>query len=1173
MPTDTPSIYPVKSDEPEAALGTANGTQPATGEATVDTPSDRQDNRNGDCYTPQKIQITHRPTAFQWFYDLPVSDKQLIGLFASKAISVIGFIGISLWLLSLMSHRQLADQSVSELSATVRNLSNDVGGTIAPNDEILRAAERYAESSGFSDRIIIQEDIQPVLRAAMRSERLEYVALVGTDFKVIASGGADRSGDSFNPDNLVSNALTEGRSQRATSLLSLEALQQVGVSIPSNAEAAALVRYSVTPIFASDNPESEAVARGEVIGALVTGDKIDSESPLVASALTQFPTGFSAIYRRDPEDSLTLVGRSSGADIVAAESATEYDNLSFLTQALEAAPAVISKQFQRSDGDGAAFQGNRYTVAATAIVNRNNEPIGVVVRGLPEAGIGQRLRQAIWLQLGVAVLALLTDVIIARLLGRSIVRPVRNLQAATEKFALGDRTARADVFATDEVGWVATAFNGLAESVSSSESYLRFQSETQTRSAQRSHLLSALTSQVRQAADMSTILDTAVARARELLEVDRVIVYRFAAGYGGGDVLAESVGKGWEKAKGEHLEDPMLPGSVARFMTGQISYIENIETADLSDCHCRLLRSLEVKANMVSPIIVGEDLVGLLCAHQCSHPRQWQAEEISMMQQISTQIGYALAQSRLLQNQGQAVKQEQQLTHLVTQIRETSDREKIFRIVTREVKSTIGSNRVIIYTFDREWKGTIVAEAVDPQWPQTIGSEIADPCFADSYVEQYRTGRVKATADIYQAGLTACHLGQLEPFKVRANLVAPIVVEDRLLGLLIAHECEGPRNWSELTTGFMRRAATQLGYALEQAEATVQKEQALAQTEALSEERFQRQELLQSQLLNLLSDVEAAADGNLTVRADVSAGEIGTVADFFNVIVENLRQIVTQVKQSAQQVNASLGENESAIRTLADEALQQAEQTTLTLHSISTMTTSIQQVAQQAQAAAAVAKTASETATAGEEAMDLTVSNIMALRQTVGQTAKKVKRLGESSQQITKAVMLINQISQQTNLLAINAGIEAARAGEDGQGFAAVAEEVGELATRSASATEEIERIVETIQRETLDVVEAIERSTTQVVEGTRRVEDAKTSLSQILVGSQKMDELARMISEATSSQVETSATVSQLMAEIAQLSQRTSASSRQASEALQQTVAISQSLQNQVATFVVTEE
>jgi methyl-accepting chemotaxis protein len=200
--------------------------------------------------------------------------------------------------------------------------------------------------------------------------------------------------------------------------------------------------------------------------------------------------------------------------------------------------------------------------------------------------------------------------------------------------------------------------------------------------------------------------------------------------------------------------------------------------------------------------------------------------------------------------------------------------------------------------------------------------------------------------------------------------------------------------------------------------------------------------------------------------------------------------------------------------------------------------------------------------------MDLTVQNILSLREIIGDTSKKVKRLGESSQQISKAVSLINQIAMQTNLLAINAGIEAARAGEEGQGFAVVAEEVGELASRSADATKEIERIVETIQRETAEVVEAMDQSTTEVVAGTRLVEDAKHNLGRILDVSQQIDTLVRSISDATVSQVEISATVTQLMQGIAQESSRTSQSSREISTSLRETVDVARSLQATVGTF-----
>lgn len=202
--------------------------------------------------------------------------------------------------------------------------------------------------------------------------------------------------------------------------------------------------------------------------------------------------------------------------------------------------------------------------------------------------------------------------------------------------------------------------------------------------------------------------------------------------------------------------------------------------------------------------------------------------------------------------------------------------------------------------------------------------------------------------------------------------------------------------------------------------------------------------------------------------------------------------------------------------------------------------------------------------------MDLTVQNILCLRETVGDTAKKVKRLGESSQQISRVVSLINQIATQTNLLAINASIEAARAGEEGQGFALVAEEVGELAIRSASATQEIEQIVANIQRETNTVVLAMEVGNSQVMEGTQIVEEAKQSLGQILEVSRKIDFLLQSISTATASQLQTSQAVSELMQDIAAIGQRTSESSHVVSKSLHQTVEISQQLQKTITTFKV---
>jgi methyl-accepting chemotaxis protein PixJ len=526
----------------------------------------------------------------------------------------------------------------------------------------------------------------------------------------------------------------------------------------------------------------------------------------------------------------------------------------------------------------------------------------------------------------------------------------------------------------------------------------------------------------------------------------------------------------------------------------------------------------------------------------------------------------------LLKKQELDTERARNLSDITLKMRQTLKADDIFKTAVREIRQTINTDRVVFYQFDlKTLEGTIVSESVVAGFPRMMGVEIDDPCFRDRHAETYKDGRVRAINNIYEDPSlknAACYIKMLEKFAVKANLVAPVIKQGQLMGLLIAHHCDSPRFWQPSDIDMFKQLATQIGYALEQAQLLEAIEKGRTIAERSTEEERNQKEALQMQLLELLSEVEGAASGDLTVRADVTAGEIGTVADFFNSIIESLREIVTQVKDTATKVNLSIGENSGAISQLTDEALEQSAEINRTLDAVDMMTHSMQAVAQNAQQAADVANTARSTATKSGQAMDLTVQNILNLRETIGETAKKVKRLGESSQQISRVVALINQISMQTNLLAINAGIEAARAGEEGQGFVVVAEEVGELAARSAAATKEIEQIVENIQRETTEVVQAMELGTSQVVEGTRIVEDAKLSLSQILEVSRQIDALVQSISNATTSQVQTSGTVSQLMKHIAAIAQRTSASSRQVSESLQETVEYSQQLQATVGTF-----
>ncbi len=511
----------------------------------------------------------------------------------------------------------------------------------------------------------------------------------------------------------------------------------------------------------------------------------------------------------------------------------------------------------------------------------------------------------------------------------------------------------------------------------------------------------------------------------------------------------------------------------------------------------------------------------------------------------------------------------QLINEITSRVRESLNSDQILNAAVTNTREALQADRVFIRRCEAIGLDTIVAADVDSLWP-SLGTSINNFYFAPEYMEQYAQGKIIVNDDIHAGDLNNYQIIQLEQLDIKANIIVPILVNKQLYGLLVAHQCSNPRQWQEIEINLFQQVATQVGFALEQANLLAAVEQGRQGAETVSLEQRHQKETIQMQLMQMLTEVESASQGNLTVRAEVTSGEIGIVADFFNSIIESLRVIVTKVKTSATQVSSAVGSNEEAIRALASDALQQAAEISQTLNSIAEMTVSIQTVAESARQAATIAHTASQTAEAGGKAMDLTVQNIMHLRETVGTTAKKVKRLGESSQEISRVVALINQIAMQTNVLAINAGIEAARAGEEGQGFTVVAVEIGELAARAAAATREISHVVENIQHETGEVVEAMEQGTSQVVEGTRVVEDAKRSLNQILDVSRQIDALVQSISAATVSQVQTSQTVTASMKEIAKVSERTSNASRQVSQSLQETVGISQELQATVDTFKV---
>lgn len=366
--------------------------------------------------------------------------------------------------------------------------------------------------------------------------------------------------------------------------------------------------------------------------------------------------------------------------------------------------------------------------------------------------------------------------------------------------------------------------------------------------------------------------------------------------------------------------------------------------------------------------------------------------------------------------------------------------------------------------------------------------------------------------------------------------------------------------------GQLGQTFNELADNIELSEAALVQETELRQQEV--DYQREEKERLQQSVVKLLLDIEGAKQGDLTVRAAVDESEMGSVADAFNTSIRSLQELVTQMQSAAVAVQTAATKSEDSVRALSQEATTQEGEISTALTSVEEMSQSIQSVANSATEAAAIARQAREMAREGQQAMDRTVGSIDNIRASAADTAKKVKRLAESSQEISKIVNIISGISEKTNLLAFNASIEAARAGENGQGFRIVADEVRRLAERVTAATQEIEQLVNTIQSETAGVLQTMEASTEHVVAGTQLVGGTKQSLEQVARISQKIDEVLQAISSSTITQAQASEMVTHTMQQVAQIARESATESQTVARSLQELVRVAEQLQGSVSRF-----
>ena len=324
----------------------------------------------------------------------------------------------------------------------------------------------------------------------------------------------------------------------------------------------------------------------------------------------------------------------------------------------------------------------------------------------------------------------------------------------------------------------------------------------------------------------------------------------------------------------------------------------------------------------------------------------------------------------------------------------------------------------------------------------------------------------------------------------------------------------------------------------------------------------------QTAVLRLLDEMGDLADGDLTVNAQVTESITGAIADSINYTIGSLRDLVVEINRATEQVNTATGQAQVTSASLLSAAEQQSVQIIETTDAVGNMTRSILQVSSDAGEASEVAQRSLQAATRGSQAVQNTISGMNEIRSQIQETSKRIKRLGESSQEISEIVELISDITEQTNILALNAAIQAASAGEAGRGFTVVAEEVQRLAERSSEATKQISAIVKTIQTDTNSAVVAMEKSTEGVVEGARLSDAAGRALNEIETVSNDLARLIRSISSATVAQTEVAAVVTRNMQQIQSITSQTTDGTKLTAESVGQLNRLAEELRESVAGF-----
>jgi len=310
---------------------------------------------------------------------------------------------------------------------------------------------------------------------------------------------------------------------------------------------------------------------------------------------------------------------------------------------------------------------------------------------------------------------------------------------------------------------------------------VQLQAAKLVQAAQRDRVIANIVDKIRPSLDLETIFETTTQEIRSLLQTDRVAIFRFNPDWSG-SFVAESFAPEWTPLVGAQptINDTYLQQTQGgRYTNNEIFIANDIYQAGLTDCHITLLEQFQAKAFATAPILQGDKLWGIIAAYQNTSSRDWQSYEVESLSKIGTQIGVALRHHELLTKAQYQAQQQKTLTSVITRIRESLDLDTIFQTTVTQMRQMLQADRVAIFCFDpqKDWEGNFISEDVAQGWDSVMAARVYDHCFGEQFAVYYQQGRVQAVADIYEAGLSECHITILGRFQVRANLIAPLLKE------------------------------------------------------------------------------------------------------------------------------------------------------------------------------------------------------------------------------------------------------------------------------------------------------------------------------------------------------------------------------------------------------------